>query len=298
VIVSPGAGSSVPGTFTVQGTGEKLAAVEVREGASTLATTTVGTNGLWTVTLTLSDGPHGIQARQTDVAGNTGPLSPVRSIIVDATPPGPPTITDPLEGSVNTASVLVRGTSTDPNGTITIYDGANVVGVTIASGTGAWQKQIVFDDGGHSITAQEKDVAGNVGSASSARNFTTDGTPPQTTISPVTGNLVGAVSSSIVVTLATPPLTGYYDDTISGSHFSSGVNRVMVTFTSVLTNSVVQSGLATCSPVCGSGSGSGTWSYTPTPLLPGLYKVDVVAVDEAGNIQSPPAEITLITAGG
>ena len=55
------------------GSGDPNAVVTLREGATTLGTTTADGSGAWTFTpLGLADGAHTIVASETDLAGNTG----------------------------------------------------------------------------------------------------------------------------------------------------------------------------------------------------------------------------------
>ena len=64
--------------------------------------------------------------------------------------------------------MLLTG-SAEANSTVTISDGATVLGTAAADGTGAWSyTTAALLDGAHSLTAKATDTAGNVSAASSA----------------------------------------------------------------------------------------------------------------------------------
>ena len=57
----------------IKGTGQASTAVTIKEGSTTLGTTTADATGAWSYTPTgLLDGAHTLTASQTDLAGNTG----------------------------------------------------------------------------------------------------------------------------------------------------------------------------------------------------------------------------------
>ncbi len=91
VIVTPAEGALLPATVTVSGTAEPLSSVEVLEDTITgfiiYATDEADALGDWSVTLTLSDGTHVLEARATDASGNLGPRSAKRTFRVDAIKP-------------------------------------------------------------------------------------------------------------------------------------------------------------------------------------------------------------------
>lgn len=292
VIVTPIAGSTLPATFLVQGTAERSSLVEVYEGVTLLGSTTSTSTGFWELSLTLSDGTHTIKARQTDQAGNVGPFSANRSFTVDAIPPGAPVIITPAASSINGATVTISGTA-EPFGTITLFDGADFLGSTNVTSGGAWSKSVTLEDGNHGVVARQTDLAGNLGPFSAVRSFITDGTPPDATIDSPSS----PIAQLPPVTLTTPVITGRASDLANGS-FSAGLNRVVVQIYNLLDASPVQQGNAACAPGCGTGAADVAWSFTPSPLLPGIYRIRVTAIDEAGNAQAPPEERLFITLGG
>lgn len=281
LILSPGAGSLQPATFTIQGTAERFAFVEVLEGITVVATATATQSGTWSASITAADGPHTYRARQTDVAGNTGPLSPGRLVNVDAVAPAAPAISTPAENQVLKRRVSISGTA-EPGGVVTILEGAQPIASAAVSGAGTWDVVYEFaTDGTHSITARQTDLAGNVGPQSGPRTFITDGTPPTVVIT------TGLYPALPFVSVSSPTFVGEARD-------NRGVTQVDVSVLNVL-GSVVQTGTAVCA--CGNLATPVTWTYTASGLLPGIYTLEVTARDQAANVTAPPARITFVTLG-
>jgi serralysin len=175
-------------TFT--GTAEAGATVNLYDGAIAVGTG-VATAGQWSITTTstLAAGAHSITAKAADAAGNLSAASAALSVTIDTTAPAAPT-------NLDLATVSDTGTSTADNitsvktptftgkaeagSTVSLLDGTTVLGTSVATG-GAWTFiSPTLADGVHGITAKATDVAGNVGTASSALSVTVDTTPPNT----------------------------------------------------------------------------------------------------------------------
>jgi hypothetical protein len=89
VAISSTGGAVDQALQTISGTGEAGTTINIYDnnGATPLATTTVGSNGAWTATnITLSSGVNSITATDTDAAGNTGASSAVNYTL--SSPPG------------------------------------------------------------------------------------------------------------------------------------------------------------------------------------------------------------------
>ncbi len=135
---------------------------------------------------TLANGDSAIKLKVTDNAGNDGTVLS-QTYTVDGTPPVAPALpvlssaSDTGESSsdhvTNDTTPTLTGTA-ESGSTVTIYDGATLLGTTIASG-GNWSYTAgALSAGSHSFTATATDTAGNVSAASAALAVTLDTTPP------------------------------------------------------------------------------------------------------------------------
>ncbi|MBX9701123.1 MAG: pre-peptidase C-terminal domain-containing protein, partial [Acetobacteraceae bacterium] len=143
--------------------------------------------------------------------------------VADVTPPAAPVIaavTDDLApvtgnvasgGATNDTSLTLSG-SAEAGSTVTIRDGATVLGSAVANGSGGWSFTTgVLAQGGRSFTATATDAAGNVSVASTAYAVTIDTTVPLApaitavtdNLAPVTGNVAnGGRSNDPTLTLS------------------------------------------------------------------------------------------------
>ncbi|MBS2025023.1 MAG: hypothetical protein JST92_21700, partial [Deltaproteobacteria bacterium] len=146
-------------------------------GASFSATYSATVNaGAWSATpVALHDGTYTAQAQYQDVSGNLGALSSVYTFVVQSPPK--PVITQPADGStVTNASVLIGGTSSEPDGqvvkvTVTTTGGtaAGTCNATIAGGT--WGCSLTLADGSYKAIAQVVEITSDLGSASDKVGF-------------------------------------------------------------------------------------------------------------------------------
>ncbi|MDQ2103605.1 Ig-like domain-containing protein [Azospirillum isscasi] len=99
--VSTDASGTVPVTLTnrnklfVRGTAEANSRVVLSDTGTELVTVTADAQGAWVADLgatPLADGTHAFTARATDAAGNTGPASGARSVVVDTVAPAAPSV--------------------------------------------------------------------------------------------------------------------------------------------------------------------------------------------------------------
>ena len=87
-ITSPQDNGFVGASFTLSGTAEPNAAVEVFEGTTSKGKTQTNVSGVWSKALSgLSEGAHTYTAKATDAAGNFSPVSNARTLTVDTTAP-------------------------------------------------------------------------------------------------------------------------------------------------------------------------------------------------------------------
>ncbi|HAV1608485.1 TPA: BapA prefix-like domain-containing protein [Enterobacter hormaechei subsp. steigerwaltii] len=197
--VAPGSGTLGSGSSTndprpqLTGTAEAGSTVTIYDNGIAIGTAVVGSNGSWSFTpsVNLSEGSHQLTVRATDVAGNTGPASPVFTVTVDVTAPQTPSgfiindDTGVLKGAIGAGQftdaseprLTGRG---EPGSTITVYDNGVVIGTTTVLPNGTWSITPTnpLAEGAHSITLRETDAAGNQSGLSQPINFTVDLTPP------------------------------------------------------------------------------------------------------------------------
>ncbi|MBR0926705.1 right-handed parallel beta-helix repeat-containing protein [Bradyrhizobium diazoefficiens] len=154
---------------TVSGTAEAGSLIKLYEGATLLGTTTVASDGDWSVTTpNLKHGSHTFTATATDAAGNTSALSqPIDPPIGSHSGGGTSTVevTNVRQHSDHTATI--KGTA-DPNSEIKLYDGTTSVGSSTTDADGKWSFQTSDLSGkSHAFTAEQVDTAGHVVGTSS-----------------------------------------------------------------------------------------------------------------------------------
>jgi uncharacterized delta-60 repeat protein len=144
---------------------------------------TCSATGTYTVTPTIiPDGNYSATVKQTDRAGNQSPTA-TASGVIDNTAPVAPVITSPTPGtSLNVSIVNIVGTG-EANAQITVKDeNSNTICSATVSATGAWNcTTIALADGPHSISATQRDGAGNISVASTNITINTndgDGVTP------------------------------------------------------------------------------------------------------------------------
>jgi hypothetical protein len=160
-------------TFTVTGHGTPYATVKLYEGTTEVGTATVGSNGVWTATLSLAaTGSHVLKAQQQDASsGFWSSFSSSFTVTAFANPGAPAivTVSTPLP-TKNTSSVTLTGTGVTGQ-TITIYDGSYAIKTVTVSG-GTWTATVSLWIGGHSLTATQSPAAGLESGSSAARTVT------------------------------------------------------------------------------------------------------------------------------
>ena len=174
---------------TVSGTAEAGSSIKLYEGTTLLGSTTVASDGDWSVTTpNLKHGSHTFTATATDAAGNTSALSQ---------PIDPPIGSH--GGTKDTSSVevtnvrphwdhtaTIKGTA-DPNSEIKLYDGTTSVGSATTGADGKWSFQTSDLSGkSHAFTAEQVDTTGHVVGTSSGEAII--GSGRSNTLTGTTGN--------------------------------------------------------------------------------------------------------------
>lgn len=190
-------------TPTITGTGEAGSSLVVRRGGVTVCTATVPANGVWScVAQALPEGTVTLVATATDAVGNASAASPARTFTVDTVAPAPPVITNPAAGATVGIDPTLAGTA-EPNATVSVSEGPVLVCSVTASSTGQWSCPTSYQPGTRTITATQRDVAGNVSSPSAPRQFTVAAVPSVTLAAPGPINGTNAMAYPVSGTCTT-----------------------------------------------------------------------------------------------
>ena len=197
-ITGPQENGFVGASFTLSGTAEPGAAVEVFEGTTSKGKTQANGSGVWSMALSgLSEGAHTYTAKATDAAGNVSTVSNARTITVDTTAP-----------TVNSVSPADTATGVTPNTNVTAtFSEAMNAGTfsdqsfTLSKAGSSVSAQVTYDQTSRTatldpagdlqagatydakITTSVKDSAGNGLAQEKTWSFTVEA-PPPLTVSP------------------------------------------------------------------------------------------------------------------
>jgi hypothetical protein len=159
--------------ISVTGTSEPGAFIDLTLDGLPGGTTTATGGGAWSIPLTgLSEATHTLTATATNDA-LTSPASPLRTFIIDFTPPAKPIIITPSPGEEVASSLLNISGTTEPFATVTVKEGTTTIGTpVVANSSGNWSLHPVLTPVQHTVTATATDRAGNIGLPSDPRTFT------------------------------------------------------------------------------------------------------------------------------
>jgi hypothetical protein len=168
-ITSPANGSVVSGTRNVAMPATDLngvTAVELYLDGVKLVTDTASPYSFAWSTAAVPNGPHVLQARALDAAGNAGQSAPVAVTVNNPDYTAPATaILSPAVGEVVAGTITVTTSSSDNVGVTSVE--LLRAGVVIATATSApWSltwDTTTFADGVHTIRTRARDAAGNTG---------------------------------------------------------------------------------------------------------------------------------------
>ncbi|WAC66772.1 Ig-like domain-containing protein [Agrococcus sp. SL85] len=200
VITAPGDGTTIDDrTPAIEGTGEPGAAVEVVLDGEVLGETEVAEDGSWALPVDepLADGPHAVEATQTDAAGNASPTAGVAFEVAGPEALPAPTITAPADGtSTSDPTPTVTGTGT-PGATVVVRVDGEPVGSAIVGDDGTWELELpeALPDGPHVIDAVQSDGEGTGSAPSAPVAIVVDTVVPEapTITSPVDGGTTGTL---------------------------------------------------------------------------------------------------------
>jgi hypothetical protein len=260
-------------TPTVTGNAEPNSTVTVYVNGTDVGTATADGAGNWTYTFSpaLEDGTYSIAITSTDAAGNTSTMSDPATVKVDTqkpeTPVAPSLESDNNDGSVKTNQPVISGVS-EPNSTISIYDGTTLLGTVIADASGNWTYTFspALTDGNHDITTTSTDAAGNISDPGGVLNITVDTQKPVTPSVPL---LSGGNDGS--TNINAPTIGGTTEPGATVTIYNNGIPVATVT-----------------------ADGSGNWTYTFSPALSdGSYDITTTSTDDAGNTSDPSSIVTV-----
>jgi outer membrane usher protein FimD/PapC len=263
-------------TFT--GSAEPGSTVILYNSATARGTAVADSTGKWTITANanLAVGTRSITVTATDIAGNVSVSSDIFSVVIDLTAPAAPArpvLVGGTAGAISNRNPTITGSGAEANSTVLIIqDGVVVDSVTAdAGGNYTYTFANALPDAVYSITAKDRDLAGNLGAASPALSITVDTTPPATLTAPVlTGGNNGIISNH------KPTITG------SGAEANSTVI-------------IYKDGVAVDSVTA---NASGNYTYTFVTSLPdAVYSITVKDKDAVGNVSamSPALSLTVDT---
>ena len=116
----------------------------------------------------LSDATHAITAKVTDATGAQSGAAAAINVTVDTVAPAV-AVTGVVVDTANLPVVTVNGTVglADAGQTVSVYDGATLVGTTTAGNDGSWSLAgVTLVEGANNLSAKVTDAAGNVGTSS------------------------------------------------------------------------------------------------------------------------------------
>ena len=280
--------TTTEGTFTsdstpiISGAATAGDVINVYNGDTLLGTTTVGSDGQWTITLPqLADGAYTLSVAVGDAAGNLSTPTDI-SFTVDTAAPAQATIeafnnngADNVaiadNGITNDNTPLLSGTA-EAGSLVTIYDAdQQVIGTAIATDAGTWSFQAPqISDGTYTITATVTDEIGNV-SAATSFTITVDATAPE----PVSNLLLQNDNGTTPVDI---PNGGTTND---GTPVLSGTAEAGSLVTIINADNGETIGTVTADAT------TGAWSFAATTDLPdGTYNIGITVTDAAGNVSA------------
>ena len=290
-VINPPAGGKLSAgrTFELAGTAAPGALLKLFDGGKLLGQATADANGNWKMSVPpLNAGEHTLTAitygADGEVQASSKPLTVIVSEPEPAAATGPavqPKIGWPPDGSaVVSARPLVAGQSF-PRGVVRIYDGATLLGETIADANGYWsfRPSVALTAGEHVLTAV----------ATSADGLTTAKAPPVTI----------TVRSRAVTIPSWKPVAGAAPVVITPENGDT-VHTVQPLFAGTAApNSKVR--LYDGDKVMGEAAvdADGRWTFRPTaPLAEGEHIIAVAPLNADGSEGAAKDTVTITIASG
>ena len=214
-------------TPTLRGTGTVGTVVTVYADGVAVGSTSVASDGSWSVTTSPlgGDGTKSLTAEAVDGAGQSSPRTGIYLIELDTTAPATPAVVTamddqgPAQGAIAAGGVTddttptFSGSGVKAGDTIRLYDGSALIGSITVATDGAWSitPSTPLTGGSHRITHTITDAAGNASAASAALEFTVDITDIVVSIDQVAddqGSVKGNLAPGASTDDTTPTLVG------------------------------------------------------------------------------------------
>ena len=260
--VSTPAATKTTSPVTVTGTGIAADKITLYDGATAIGTATVASNGTWSLTVQLAVGVHSLTATQTLVAAVTSAPSAAVSVTVYPPPPAAPSIATPAPATTSSTVTLTGGGVA--GNTITLYEGAAVLGTATVAADGTWSLTVSLTLGAHTLSATQTDpVWGFTSVKSSTVTVTVYAPPPPPKITSVSTPAPTKTTTSVTV-----GGTGIAGDTIT-----------LYDGTTVIGTATVAS--------------NGTWSRT-VMLAAGTHTLTATQTLVAGVTSAPSAAVVVV----
>ncbi|MHA4869793.1 Ig-like domain-containing protein [Duganella sp. PWIR1] len=267
----------------IAGKAEANASVTLYDGATALGTVKADAGGNWQITAgaTLADGVHSLTAKATDAAGNVSLAAAALKITIDTTVAAQTTLdlaaasdkgASASDNITNATTPVVTGKA-EAGATVTLYEGATVLGKATANNSGVWSiTSSKLADAEHHLSAKATDAAGNVSSASD--------------------ELVLTIDTKAVLVASAPLLDAQSD---SGRSASDGVTNITTPKVSGVTEAGAGVALYDGATLVGraTADNDGNWSITSTALSAAAHKLTVKVTDIAGNVSNASPALAL-----
>ncbi|MCJ8166733.1 Ig-like domain-containing protein [Pontibacter sp. E15-1] len=150
--------------------------ISVDGGAFVQATNPITLNNL-------ADGPHTLQVRAIDAAGNIDQSPAAYTWTIDTKAPAAPVLAAPTDGAFLATDKPTFSGTAEEGSTVTVLVDGTAIGTTTATNAN-WSlvPTAALADGTHKAMAKATDAAGNESPVSNTNTFTVDATTPDTKI--------------------------------------------------------------------------------------------------------------------